>query len=85
MSSVEARVKNIVAEHLGVSRALVRNETTFKDDLGADSLDSVELVLALEDEFNIEIMDNGAEKLLSVQDAVDFISSHITLRASGFV
>lgn len=84
MSSVETRVVKIVAEQLGVDRTLVRNKSTFKEDLGADSLDTVELVLALEDEFNIGIMDEGSEKILSVQDAVDFISSHVTLSAAGF-
>jgi len=76
MSSIEIRVKEIVAEQLGANVLHVRNEAHFMDDLGADSIDTVELVLALEDEFNIEILDESAGKIQSVQDAIDFIAEH---------
>ena len=76
MSSIEKRVKEIVAEQLGVDEAQVTNEASFMDDLGADSLDTVELVMALEEEFDIEISDEDAEKIQSVQDAVDYITDH---------
>lgn len=74
--SVEKRVKEIVAEQLGVDEAQVTNEASFMDDLGADSLDTVELVMALEEEFDIEISDEDAEKIQNVQDAVDYITEH---------
>jgi acyl carrier protein len=74
--SVEKRVKEIVAEQLGVDEAQVTNEASFMDDLGADSLDTVELVMALEEEFDIEISDEDAEKIQTVQDAVDYITEH---------
>ncbi|HEY5973457.1 MAG TPA: acyl carrier protein [Geobacteraceae bacterium] len=76
MSSIEKRVKEIVAEQLGVDEAQVTNEASFMDDLGADSLDTVELVMALEEEFDIEISDENAEKIQTVQDAVDYITEH---------
>jgi len=76
MSSIEKRVKEIVAEQLGVDEAQVTNEASFMDDLGADSLDTVELVMALEEEFDIEISDESAEKIQTVQDAVDYITEH---------
>ena len=76
MSTVEKRVKEIVAEQLGVEESQVTNEASFMDDLGADSLDTVELVMALEEEFDIEISDEQAEKIQTVQDAVDYISEH---------
>ena len=76
MESVELRVKKIVAEQLGVNEADVKNESTFVDDLGADSLDTVELVMALEDEFGIEIPDEDAEKITRVKEAVEYIESH---------
>ncbi|SNB45641.1 acyl carrier protein [Geobacter sp. DSM 9736] len=75
-SSIEKRVKEIVAEQLGVDEAQVTNEASFMDDLGADSLDTVELVMALEEEFDIEISDESAEKITSVQDAIDYITEH---------
>ncbi|HWA12185.1 MAG TPA: acyl carrier protein, partial [Burkholderiales bacterium] len=74
---VEQRVRKIVAEQLGVNEADVKNESTFVDDLGADSLDTVELVMALEEEFECEIPDEEAEKITSVQQAVDYIKAHL--------
>ena len=74
--SVEKRIKEIVAEQLGVEESQVANESSFMDDLGADSLDTVELVMALEEEFDIEISDENAEKIQSVQDAIDYITEH---------
>jgi acyl carrier protein len=76
MASIEERVKQIVAEQLGVDEEQVTNEASFMEDLGADSLDTVELVMALEEEFDIEISDEDAEKIQTVQDAVDYISEH---------
>ena len=76
MSSVEERVKKIVVEQLGVNDSEVRPDASFVDDLGADSLDTVELVMALEEEFDCEIPDEEAEKITSVQQAIDYINSH---------
>jgi acyl carrier protein len=76
MSSIEKRVKEIVAEQLGVDESQVTNEASFMDDLGADSLDTVELVMALEEEFDIEISDENAEKIQTVQDAIDYLTEH---------
>ncbi len=73
MSSVEERVQKIIAEQLSVSDDQVTSEASFVDDLGADSLDTVELVMALEEEFEIDIPDEEAEKIVKVQDAVDYI------------
>ena len=73
METIEQRVKKIVAEQLGVNESDVKSESTFVDDLGADSLDTVELVMALEEEFECEIPDEQAEKITTVQQAVDFI------------
>lgn len=75
MSDIADRVKKIVIEHLGVDEAKVTESSSFIDDLGADSLDTVELVMAFEEEFNIEIPDDAAEKIQTVGDAVSFISS----------
>lgn len=73
MSTVEERVKKIVCEQLGVKEAEVQNTSSFVEDLGADSLDTVELVMALEEEFETEIPDEEAEKLSTVQEAIDYI------------
>jgi acyl carrier protein len=77
MSSVEERVKKIVVEQLGVNETEVSGDASFVDDLGADSLDTVELVMALEEEFDCEIPDEEAEKITTVQQAIDYINSHI--------
>ncbi|MFT6905293.1 MAG: acyl carrier protein [Oleiphilaceae bacterium] len=73
MSTVEERVKKIVCEQLGVKESEVQNTSSFVEDLGADSLDTVELVMALEEEFETEIPDEEAEKLSTVQESIDFI------------
>lgn len=75
MSSVEERVKKIVVEQLGVNETEVTNNSSFVDDLGADSLDTVELVMALEEEFDCEISDEEAEKITTVKQAVDYINA----------
>ncbi len=75
MADVMEKVRKIVAEHLGVEEEQVTPAATFVDDLGADSLDIVEIVLAFEDEFHIEIPDEDAEKIQKVQDAVDYITA----------
>lgn len=75
-ASIEARVKKIVVEQLGVKEDEVKNESSFVDDLGADSLDTVELVMALEEEFDCEIKDEEAEKITTVQQAIDFVKAH---------
>ena len=72
---VSSKVKKIVADHLGIDTAKVTDESSFIDDLGADSLDTVELVMAFEEEFGIEIPDDAAETILSVGDAINFIDS----------
>jgi acyl carrier protein len=77
MSSVEERVKKIVVEQLGVNDSQVTPSASFVDDLGADSLDTVELVMALEEEFDCEIPDEEAEKITTVQQAIDYINSHL--------
>jgi len=77
MSDIEQRVKKIVAEQLGTKEADVRNTSSFVDDLGADSLDTVELVMALEEEFDCEIPDEEAEKITTVQQAVDYINKNL--------
>jgi acyl carrier protein len=76
MEKVEQRIKKIVAEQLGVNETEVKNESSFVDDLGADSLDTVELVMALEEEFECEIPDEQAEKIHTVRQAIDYINSH---------
>lgn len=74
--SVEERVKEIIVEQLGVEAGQVTDRAKFVEDLGADSLDTVELVMALEEEFSIEIPDEDAEKILAVADAVDYVKEH---------
>jgi acyl carrier protein len=76
MENIEQRVKKIVAEQLGVNEADVKTESSFVNDLGADSLDTVELVMALEEEFETEIPDEDAEKITTVQQAIDYVTSH---------
>tara|TARA_B100000287_G_scaffold428854_1_gene481021 strand:- start:1046 stop:1336 length:291 start_codon:yes stop_codon:yes gene_type:complete len=75
MSDIADRVKDIVVEHLGVEKDKVSENSSFIDDLGADSLDTVELVMAFEEEFSIEIPDDAAETITTVQDAINFIES----------
>ncbi len=75
MMDIEARVKKIVVEQLGVEEDAVKNESSFIDDLGADSLDTVELVMALEEEFGAEIPGGDAEKITTVQAAIDYIKA----------
>ena len=76
MASVEEKVRNIIVEQLGVDAEEVKAEAHFVDDLGADSLDVVELVMALEEEFSLEISDEDAEKLTTVKQAIDYIGAH---------
>ena len=76
-SSVEEKVKHIIVEQLGVDEDEVKSEASFVDDLGADSLDVVELVMALEGEFGLEISDEDAEKIGNVQQAIDYIEAHV--------
>jgi acyl carrier protein len=76
MSAIEAQVKKIVVEHLGVEEDKVVPEASFIDDLGADSLDIVELVMAFEEEFGVEIPDDAAEKIATVNDAITYIEAH---------
>jgi acyl carrier protein len=76
MSDVAERVKKIVVEHLGVEAEKVTEGASFIDDLGADSLDTVELVMAFEEEFGVEIPDDAAEKILTVADAINFIGEN---------
>ena len=76
MENVDQRVKKIVAEQLGVNETEIKNESSFIDDLGADSLDTVELVMALEEEFETEIPDEDAEKITTVQQAIDYVTNH---------
>jgi len=77
MSNIEERVKKIVAEQLGVKEEDVKADASFVEDLGADSLDTVELVMALEEEFETEIPDEEAEKITTVQLAIDYIKTHL--------
>ncbi len=76
MSDIEARVKSVVVEQLGVEESEVTNAASFVDDLGADSLDTVELVMALEEEFSTEIPDEEAEKITTVQLAIDYVNNN---------
>ncbi|MAV75505.1 MAG: acyl carrier protein [Cellvibrionales bacterium] len=77
MSSIDERVKKIVAEQLGVKEEEIQNSASFVEDLGADSLDTVELVMALEEEFETEIPDEEAEAITTVQLAIDYITKHL--------
>lgn len=77
MENIVQRVRKIVAEQLGANEAEIKNESSFVDDLGADSLDTVELVMALEEEFECEIPDEEAEKITTVQQAIDYVSAHL--------
>ncbi len=76
MSTIATRVKEIVAEQLGVEQDSITDNASFVDDLGADSLDTVELVMALEEEFGIEIPDSAAEKITSVNEAISYVTEH---------
>ncbi len=76
ITEIEERIKKIVAEQLGVNEADVKNESSFVNDLGADSLDTVELVMALEEEFECEIPDEQAQKINTVQEAIDFVAAN---------
>ena len=77
MSDIEQRVRKIVSEQLGTDDDKIKNESSFIDDLGADSLDTVELVMALEEEFDTEIPDDEAEKITTVQQAIDYINTNL--------
>ena len=77
MSSVEERVRKIVVSQLGIKDEELNNDASFVDDLGADSLDTVELVMALEEEFETEIPDEKAEKITTIQEAIDFIEANL--------
>tara|TARA_S200000501_G_C20829124_1_gene746356 strand:+ start:316 stop:555 length:240 start_codon:yes stop_codon:yes gene_type:complete len=77
MSDIDSRVKKIIAEQLGVAENDIKSESSFVDDLGADSLDTVELVMALEDEFEMEIPDEQAEKITTVHQAIEYVNTHL--------
>ncbi len=76
MENVEARVKKVIAEKLGIEESTIKTDASFVEDLGADSLDTVELVMALEEEFNCQIPDEDAEKITNVKQAIDYIEAH---------
>ena len=76
MENVEERVVNIIVEQLGVEKSKIKSSSSFVEDLGADSLDTVELVMALEEEFETEIPDQDAEKITTVQEVVNYITQH---------
>ncbi len=76
LKEITEKVKQIISEQLGVEEAEVTSSASFVDDLGADSLDTVELVMALEEQFDIDIPDDAAEKIRTVQDAIDYIDKH---------
>jgi acyl carrier protein len=77
LATIEERVTEIVAEQMGVDKATITRETSFVNDLGADSLDTVELVMEFEDEFDIQIPDEDAEKIQSVGQAIDYVEAHL--------
>jgi len=77
MASVEERVKEIISEQLGLEKEDIQTEASFIDDLGADSLDIVEMIMTIEDEFDIEISDEDAEKIVTVQDAINYINDKL--------
>lgn len=77
MNNTEERVKRVVAEQLGISETEIKHTDSFVDDLGADSLDVVELAMALEDEFRLEIADEEAEKITTVQSAIDYVTANV--------
>ncbi|MDU0810729.1 MAG: acyl carrier protein [Burkholderia sp.] len=79
MENIEQRVKKIIAEQLGVAQEEIKTESSLLNDLGADSLDTVELVMLLEDEFDMEIPDEEAEKITTVQQAIDYV--HLSMRS----
>jgi acyl carrier protein len=78
MSTIEERVKKVVEDQLSVNQDQITPEASFIDDLGADSLDTVELVMALEEEFSVEIPDEEAEKITKVGEAIDYVNAHVT-------
>ena len=80
MENIEQAVKKIIAEQLGVNEAEIKNESSFVDDLGADSLDTVELVMALEEAFEIEIPDEAAEKMQKVSDAIQYLKDNLAAK-----
>jgi acyl carrier protein len=77
MENIEAKVKKVVADKLGIDEANIKDDASFIEDLGADSLDTVELVMAFEEEFGCEIPDEEAEKITTVQKAIDYIKAHV--------
>ncbi len=85
MTDTANRVKKIVAEHLGVEESKVTDNASFIDDLGADSLDTVELVMAFEEEFGVEIPDEAAEKILTVKDAIDYLAKNAQFLGSVYM
>jgi acyl carrier protein len=78
MASTEEKVKSIIVDQLGVSESEVTDSASFVDDLGADSLDTIELVMAFEEAFGIEIPDEDAEKIKTVRNAIDYVESHVS-------
>lgn len=83
MEHIEQRVKKIIAEQLGVNEAEIKNESSFVGDLGADSLDTVEVVMTLEEAFEFEIPDEEAEKITTVQQVIDYVSAHVKNKNSA--